>query len=225
MGLFVWDGRECRGAGADAGRRSLGAGRAPPPPWPQQEGWHFYCERGCTRDDHGKAGPFSVERLQNAPAFCERSCVQTSTQRSAGPLAAAERSATGSTPPTPHSRSLGCGCAAVAVSASRPSPERTAPCLSPARRRSCSAPGCQRQAQRRGRPVCRAGRWRLITERSARRRGEGLPSWYCACFARCALDLGIKLGAGAGTGRPRPRPRLLSVSSSSTASGRGSSAD
>ena len=36
-----------------------------------QEGWHFSCERGCTRDDYGKAGPFSVERLNNGPTFCE----------------------------------------------------------------------------------------------------------------------------------------------------------
>ena len=30
----------------------------------QQEGRHFSCGRGCTRDDHGKAGPFPVERLK-----------------------------------------------------------------------------------------------------------------------------------------------------------------
>ena len=29
---------------------------------PRQEGWHFSCERGCARDDSGKAGPFSAER-------------------------------------------------------------------------------------------------------------------------------------------------------------------
>ena len=29
-----------------------------------QEGRHPSCERGCTRDDCGKAGPFSVERLK-----------------------------------------------------------------------------------------------------------------------------------------------------------------
>ena len=29
---------------------------------PSQQGWHFSCERGCTRDDCGNAGPFSVER-------------------------------------------------------------------------------------------------------------------------------------------------------------------
>ena len=33
-------------------------------PRADQEGLHFSRERGCTRDDHGKAGPFSVERLK-----------------------------------------------------------------------------------------------------------------------------------------------------------------
>ena len=36
----------------------------------REGGWHFSCERGCTRDDCGKAGPFSVERLKKGPAFC-----------------------------------------------------------------------------------------------------------------------------------------------------------
>ena len=48
----------------------------------EEEGWHFSCERGCTRDDCGKTGPFSVERLQMDLAFVNVSCVQTSTQRS-----------------------------------------------------------------------------------------------------------------------------------------------
>ena len=51
-----------------------------------QEGWHSSCERGCTRDDYGKAGPFSVERLKMDLPFVTVSCVQTSAQRSAGPL-------------------------------------------------------------------------------------------------------------------------------------------
>ena len=52
-----------------------------------QEGWHFSCERGCTRDDYGKAGPFSVEaRLKMDLPFGNVLFVQTSTQRSAGPL-------------------------------------------------------------------------------------------------------------------------------------------
>ena len=46
---------------------------------------HFSCERETIV---GKAGPFSVERLQNGPGVCECFvCAQTSTQRSAGPLA------------------------------------------------------------------------------------------------------------------------------------------
>ena len=53
---------------------------------PKDEGWHFSCERGCTRDDHGKAGPFSVERLEMDLAFANVLYVQTCAQRSAGPL-------------------------------------------------------------------------------------------------------------------------------------------
>ena len=49
-----------------------------------QEGWHFSCESGCARDDHGKAGPFSVERLKMDLPFVNAMCVQTSAQRSAG---------------------------------------------------------------------------------------------------------------------------------------------
>ena len=30
----------------------------------REEGWRFSCERGCARDDSGKAGPFSVQRLK-----------------------------------------------------------------------------------------------------------------------------------------------------------------
>ena len=52
----------------------------------RQQGWHFSCERGCTRDDYGKAGPFSVERLKMGLPFVNVLSVQTSTQRSAGPL-------------------------------------------------------------------------------------------------------------------------------------------
>ena len=43
-----------------------------------REGWHFSCERGCTRDDHGKAGPFSVEPLKMDLPFANCVCVQTS---------------------------------------------------------------------------------------------------------------------------------------------------
>ena len=46
------------------------------------------CVIVCTRDDYGKAGPFSVERLKMDPPFVNVLCEQTSTQRSAGPLAA-----------------------------------------------------------------------------------------------------------------------------------------
>ena len=53
-----------------------------------QEGWHFSCERGCTRDDNDKAGTFSDERLKMDLPFVNVLCVQTSTQRSAGPLVA-----------------------------------------------------------------------------------------------------------------------------------------
>ena len=37
---------------------------------------HFTCERGCTRDDHGEAGPFSVERLKRDLPFvaCANKC-------------------------------------------------------------------------------------------------------------------------------------------------------
>ena len=57
-----------------------------------QEGWHFSCGRGCARDDCGKAGPLSVERLKMDLPFVNVSCVQTSTPRSAGPLNAIGRS-------------------------------------------------------------------------------------------------------------------------------------
>ena len=50
-------------------------------------GRHSSCEHGCMRDDYGKAGPFSVERLKMDLPFVTISCVQTSAQRSAGPLA------------------------------------------------------------------------------------------------------------------------------------------
>ena len=40
----------------------------------------------CTRDDYGEAGPFSVERLKMDLPFVNLSRVQTSTQRTAGPL-------------------------------------------------------------------------------------------------------------------------------------------
>ena len=40
-----------------------------------QEGWHFSCERGCTRDDYGKAGPNSVERLKVDLPFVNVLCV------------------------------------------------------------------------------------------------------------------------------------------------------
>ena len=55
----------------------------------RQEGWHFSCERGCMRDDYGKAGPFSVERLKRDLPFCEYvSCAyKEALRRSAGPLA------------------------------------------------------------------------------------------------------------------------------------------
>ena len=43
-----------------------------PPPSPHQDGEAFILR---TRDDYGKAGPFSVERLHNGPAFCELFCV------------------------------------------------------------------------------------------------------------------------------------------------------
>ena len=58
---------------------------------PNQEGWHFFCERGCARDDHGKAGPFSVERLELGLPDVNVSCAQKSAQRSAGPLGAFTR--------------------------------------------------------------------------------------------------------------------------------------
>ena len=51
-----------------------------------QRGTRVSCERGCTRDDYGKAGPFSVVRLKMDLPFVNFVCVQTSTQRSAGPL-------------------------------------------------------------------------------------------------------------------------------------------
>ena len=49
-------------------------------------GQRALAQRGCTRDDHGKAGPFSDERLKMDLPFVNVLCVQTSTQRSAGPL-------------------------------------------------------------------------------------------------------------------------------------------
>ena len=47
---------------------------------------HFSCKRGCTRDDYGQAGPFSIERLKMDLPFANVLCAQTSAQRSAGPL-------------------------------------------------------------------------------------------------------------------------------------------
>ena len=42
-----------------------------------QEGWHFSCEHGCTRDDYGKAGPFSVEPLKMDLPFVNVLCVHS----------------------------------------------------------------------------------------------------------------------------------------------------
>ena len=54
-----------------------------------QEGWHFSCERGCTRDDYGKAGPFSVERLKMGLPFVNVLSVHTEHSRRAGPFSVA----------------------------------------------------------------------------------------------------------------------------------------
>ena len=43
-----------------------------------KEGWHFSCECSCTQDDHGKAGPFSVERLKMDLSFVQLLCVYKS---------------------------------------------------------------------------------------------------------------------------------------------------
>ena len=49
-------------------------------------GRHFSCERGCTRDDYGKAGPFSVERLKMDLPFCEQIvCTNKPTATISGP--------------------------------------------------------------------------------------------------------------------------------------------
>ena len=51
-----------------------------------EEGRHFSCERGCTRDDYGKAGPFFSRATENGPDFVAVSWVQTSvTQRQCRP--------------------------------------------------------------------------------------------------------------------------------------------
>ena len=62
----------------------------------RQEGRHFSCARGCTRDDNGKAGQFLVELLKKDLTFANCVCVQTSTRRSAGPLAGPTMPTTGS---------------------------------------------------------------------------------------------------------------------------------
>ena len=41
----------------------------------RQEGGHFSCERGCTRGDYGKAGPFAAERLNMDLPFANFVCV------------------------------------------------------------------------------------------------------------------------------------------------------
>ena len=43
----------------------------------ETKGWHFSCERGCTRDDYGKAGLFSVERLKMDLPFHECLCARS----------------------------------------------------------------------------------------------------------------------------------------------------
>ena len=48
------------------------AAKPPAPPRPNQPG-----QEGCTREDSGKAGPFSVERLEMDLTFVDVSCVQT----------------------------------------------------------------------------------------------------------------------------------------------------
>ena len=44
---------------------------------PKEEGWHFSCERGCTRDDYGTAGPFLVERLKMDLPFVNVLCAHS----------------------------------------------------------------------------------------------------------------------------------------------------
>ena len=83
--------RRCQPADARAAfglrHRTSGVGRGCCCRWKAgQEAWHFSCGRGCTRDDYGKAGPFLVIRLKIDLPFENVSCVQTSAQRSAGPL-------------------------------------------------------------------------------------------------------------------------------------------
>ena len=42
----------------------------------ETESWHLSCERGRTRDDYGKAGPFSVERLKTDLRLADVLCAQ-----------------------------------------------------------------------------------------------------------------------------------------------------
>ena len=46
---------------------------------------HYSCERGCARDDYGKAGPSSVERLKMDLPFVNILCAQTRTRRKCRP--------------------------------------------------------------------------------------------------------------------------------------------
>ena len=48
-----------------------------------EEGWHIPCERGCTRDDYGKAGPFSAKRLEMDLPFVNILCVLVCTHEHA----------------------------------------------------------------------------------------------------------------------------------------------
>ena len=71
------------------------------------------------RDDNGKAGPLSVERLEMDLPFVNILCVQTSTQQSAGPLTYQKhtvewRAEWRDVDATPHL--LGCPLAAAAPS-------------------------------------------------------------------------------------------------------------
>ena len=68
--------------------------------WVAEEGWHFSCERGCTRDDCGKAGPFSVARLHmDLPFVNVFVCTQGSASRPLGGVT----SPTASSPPSSFS--------------------------------------------------------------------------------------------------------------------------
>ena len=51
--------------------------------WPPPRGLALLL---CTRDAYGKVGPFSAEQLKMDLPFVNLSCVQTRTQRSAGPF-------------------------------------------------------------------------------------------------------------------------------------------